>query len=35
MNLGKNLNKIVMNYLYRNKMESCGDKLNKNEFFIS
>lgn len=35
MNLGKNINKIVMNYLYRKKMESCGDKLNNNDFLIS
>lgn len=35
MNPGKNSNKIAMNHLHRNKMESCGNKLNKNEFFIS
>lgn len=33
MNLGKISNKIAMNHLHRNKMESCGDKLNNNEFF--
>lgn len=32
MNLGKNTIKIAMNHLHRNKMESCGDKLNNNDF---